>query len=93
MISNQVLAKMDDLKDVMASNIDKILQRGERLDVIIDKTADLASTATVRISLNLLVIPFSYFGMMQDECREKLFLNIGSYMLSLLLLFWLLLDW
>ena len=51
MISNQVLAKMDDLKDVMASNIDKILQRGERLDIIIDKTADLASTATVRIVL------------------------------------------
>ena len=51
MMSNQVLAKMDDLKDVMASNIDKILQRGERLDIIIDKTADLASTATVGVSL------------------------------------------
>ena len=50
-MSNQVLAKMDDLKDVMASNIDKILQRGERLDIIIDKTADLASTATVGVSL------------------------------------------
>ena len=58
MMSNQVLAKMDDLKDVMASNIDKILQRGERLDIIIDKTADLASTATVGVSLKPNNYPF-----------------------------------
>ena len=38
---------MDEIKDVMTSNIDKILQRGERLELVIDRTADLAETATV----------------------------------------------
>lgn len=38
---------MDDIKDVMISNIDKILQRGEKLELVIDKTADLADAATV----------------------------------------------
>lgn len=38
---------MNDIKDVMRSNIDKILQRGERLELIIDKTTDLADTASV----------------------------------------------
>lgn len=38
---------MNDIKDVMINNIDMILQRGEKLDLIIDKTADLAESATV----------------------------------------------
>lgn len=38
---------MDDIKDVMISNIDKILQRGEKLELVIDKTNDLADAATV----------------------------------------------
>lgn len=38
---------MNDIKDVMRSNIDKILERGERLELIIDKTTDLADTASV----------------------------------------------
>mgnify|MGYP004701260629 CR=1 FL=1 len=39
--------KMDEVKDVMTSNIDKILQRGERLELVIDKSSGLAETATV----------------------------------------------
>ena len=39
--------QMDEIKDVMTSNIDKILQRGERLELVIDRTADVAETATV----------------------------------------------
>ena len=35
------------VKDVMTSNIDKILQRGERLELVIDKSSGLAETATV----------------------------------------------
>lgn len=43
------MAQMDEVKDVMTSNIDKILQRGERLELVIDKSSGLAETATVRI--------------------------------------------
>ncbi len=42
------MVQMDEIKDVMTSNIDKILQRGERLELVIDRTADLAETATVQ---------------------------------------------
>ena len=45
--TKQVLNQMNDIKDVMINNIDMILQRGEKLDLIIDKTSDLAETATV----------------------------------------------
>ena len=45
--SKRVLNQMDDIKDVMISNIDKILQRGEKLELVIDKTNDLADAATV----------------------------------------------
>lgn len=45
--SKRVLSQMDDIKDVMISNIDKILQRGEKLELVIDKTNDLADAATV----------------------------------------------
>lgn len=51
---------MDDIKDVMISNIDKILQRGEKLELVIDKTADLADAATVCYLTNdrsLVVVP------------------------------------
>lgn len=50
---------MDDIKDVMRSNIDKILQRGERLDLVIDKTSDLADTATVGIAELVFIIALS----------------------------------
>ena len=36
-LTGKVLAQMDEVKDVMTSNIDKILQRGERLELVIDK--------------------------------------------------------
>ncbi|KNB41670.1 hypothetical protein JH06_5059 [Blastocystis sp. subtype 4] len=46
--AGKVMVQMDEIKDVMTSNIDKILQRGERLELVIDRTADLAETATVQ---------------------------------------------
>lgn len=46
-LTGKVLAQMDEVKDVMTSNIDKILQRGERLELVIDKSSGLAETATV----------------------------------------------
>ena len=49
---------MDEIKDVMISNIDKLLQRGEKLELIIDKSNNLAETATVG---SLLYIHISSF--------------------------------
>ena len=46
-LTGKVLAQMDEVKDVMTSNIDKILQRGERLELVIDKSSGLTETATV----------------------------------------------
>lgn len=48
-MTGKVLAQMDEVKDVMTSNIDKILQRGERLELVIDKSSGLAETATVPV--------------------------------------------
>ncbi|CAF0763876.1 unnamed protein product [Brachionus calyciflorus] len=40
-LQNQV----NDVKGVMKSNIDKVLERGDRLDVLVDKTTDLEANA------------------------------------------------
>lgn len=37
--------QIDNTKDVMISNIDKVIERGEKLDVLMDKTADLQDNA------------------------------------------------
>ena len=42
---------MGDIKNIMRTNIDKILQRGERLELVIDKTSDLAESATVSFKI------------------------------------------
>ena len=49
---------MDEIKDVMISNIDKLLQRGEKLELIIDKSNNLAETATVGQILSFHVSSF-----------------------------------
>lgn len=77
MLSGQVLAKMDDLKDIMATNIDKILQRGERLDIMIDKTADLTATATVCF-FNNNNIPFYLI----DQYMVESFISSSGMMLE-----------
>ena len=46
-LTGKVLAQMDEVKDVMTSYIDNILQRGERLELVSDKSSGLAETATV----------------------------------------------
>jgi vesicle-associated membrane protein 7 len=35
---------VDEVKGVMTQNIDKILQRGDKLDDLVDKTADLENS-------------------------------------------------
>eukprot|EP00667_Euglena_gracilis_P015333 EG_transcript_15955 len=37
--------EIDEVKDVMMDNIDRVLQRGEKLDTLADKSGQLASTA------------------------------------------------
>ncbi|RNA35065.1 vesicle-associated membrane 7-like [Brachionus plicatilis] len=38
-------SQVNDVKDVMKTNIDKVLQRGDRLDDLVDKTTDLEANA------------------------------------------------
>ncbi|KAK1924175.1 synaptobrevin-domain-containing protein [Papiliotrema laurentii] len=41
----QAKSDLDNVKDIMVQNIDSILQRGERLDLLVDKTDTLAGQA------------------------------------------------
>jgi len=41
----QARSDLDNVKDIMVQNIDSILQRGERLDLLVDKTDTLAGQA------------------------------------------------
>ncbi|ORX36691.1 synaptobrevin-domain-containing protein [Kockovaella imperatae] len=41
----QAKTDLDNVKDIMVQNIDSILQRGERLDLLVDKTDTLAGQA------------------------------------------------
>ncbi|KAK8810214.1 hypothetical protein WA538_000720 [Blastocystis sp. DL] len=43
--TTRVQQKLDAVKGVMIDNIDKIIDRGEKLDIIVDKTDALADTA------------------------------------------------
>ena len=43
--ATRVQQKLDAVKGVMIDNIDKIIDRGEKLDIIVDKTDALADTA------------------------------------------------
>lgn len=42
---HRVRAKVDEVKGVMVQNIEKVMERGERIDVLVDKTADLHNHA------------------------------------------------
>ncbi|XP_063066532.1 vesicle-associated membrane protein 8 isoform X2 [Engraulis encrasicolus] len=42
---NQVQEQVNDVKVILKDNINKVLERGERLDDLIDKTDDLQATA------------------------------------------------
>ena len=41
----QAQADLNNVKDIMVQNIDSVLQRGERLDLLVDKTDTLAGQA------------------------------------------------
>ncbi|CDS10255.1 hypothetical protein LRAMOSA02931 [Lichtheimia ramosa] len=44
--TSRVQAQVDEVVNIMQDNIDKVMQRGERLDDLRGKTEDLQSTAT-----------------------------------------------
>ncbi|KAL0476974.1 vesicle-associated membrane protein 7 [Acrasis kona] len=41
----KVKGKIQQVKDIMIDNIDKVLERGEKIDLLVDRTADLSETA------------------------------------------------
>lgn len=43
-------SQVDDVKGVMTQNIDKILQRGDRLEDLVDKTNDLETSVNTLIT-------------------------------------------
>ena len=44
-LSSQVQAKLDDVKNVMVQNIENVLERGEKLELLVDKTDKLQHSA------------------------------------------------
>eukprot|EP00286_Rhodomonas_abbreviata_P015514 CAMPEP_0181331096 /NCGR_PEP_ID=MMETSP1101-20121128/24298_1 /TAXON_ID=46948 /ORGANISM="Rhodomonas abbreviata, Strain Caron Lab Isolate" /LENGTH=189 /DNA_ID=CAMNT_0023440491 /DNA_START=36 /DNA_END=602 /DNA_ORIENTATION=+ len=42
---SQVNTKLDDVKNIMVQNIEQVLERGEKLDLLVDKTEKLQSQA------------------------------------------------
>ncbi|KAK8808555.1 hypothetical protein WA158_008456 [Blastocystis sp. Blastoise] len=52
-VTTRVQQKLDNVKGVMIDNIDKILDRGEKLDIIVDKSEALADTADLFIIIIL----------------------------------------
>eukprot|EP00892_Ulva_mutabilis_P001973 jgi/Ulvmu1/11777/UM008_0191.1 len=42
---HRVKAKVDEVKGIMVQNIEKVLERGERIEVLVDKTEDLQNQA------------------------------------------------
>lgn len=38
-------AQIDEVKDVMIENIDRVLERGERIELLVDKTDKLSQNA------------------------------------------------
>lgn len=42
---SRVQGKLDNVKDVMMQNIDKVLDRGERVELLVEKTDELSRSA------------------------------------------------
>lgn len=43
----QLRAQVDEVKGVMTENIERVLERGEKLDDLIDKTTDLEASVSL----------------------------------------------
>lgn len=41
----QIKEKVQDVKDVMVTNIDKLIERGEKLNILVERTQDLSNSA------------------------------------------------
>lgn len=42
---SRIQGKIDNVKGVMMDNIDKVLERGERLDLLLDRTEELSDSS------------------------------------------------
>ncbi|CAG0916171.1 unnamed protein product [Notodromas monacha] len=48
---SKVQGELDELKDIMVQNIDSLAQRGERLELLVNKAEDLSSSVRLGLSL------------------------------------------
>lgn len=55
---SSVLAKVDDVKGIMVQNIDQIMQNHERVDVIVNKSENLALTSRISFFLSIKELEF-----------------------------------
>jgi hypothetical protein len=44
---SQLRAKVEDVKQIMLDNVEKVIERGERLDDLLSKTEDLESHVSI----------------------------------------------
>jgi len=75
---SQVSSKLEDVKNIMVENIEKILERGEKLELLVDKTEQLQEQAFKfeKSSRKLKNVMFWK--------RVKMFLAIGAIVLFLI---------
>jgi hypothetical protein len=65
----KVQAQLDSVKDVMVENIDRVLQRGEKIELLVDKSERLSTQAKkFEKSVNMQIIEKASFEVSQCAC-------------------------
>lgn len=64
---DSVQGQVNEVKVILKDNINKVLERGERLDDLVDKTHDLQATVSI-IKKTIVFFFFSYPGKVIRKC-------------------------
>jgi hypothetical protein len=59
---SKLRSQVDEVKDVMTQNIERVLERGEKLDDLVDKTEDLEASVGLRSVAQSLVFCAVFCG-------------------------------
>lgn len=52
---SQLHAQVEDVKQIMLENVEKVLERGERLDDLLSKTEDLESHVSIILGNSIII--------------------------------------
>ena len=58
---SKVHGELDELKDIMVKNIDNIAMRGERLELLVNKTENLSANVCKNMLYNLTLLIIEYY--------------------------------